>query len=47
MTPPEQVEYDQAVANLRDMLPATEFAALWAEGRALTMGQAVQLALEA
>jgi hypothetical protein len=42
----ERVEYDQSVAALRAMLPAAEFNSLWAEGRAMTMGQAIQFALE-
>jgi hypothetical protein len=46
MTDWEHVEYDQSVAQLRAMLPEAEFNALWAEGRALTMEQAIQLALK-
>jgi hypothetical protein len=46
MTDFEQSEYDQHVDRLRSMLPETEFNALWAEGRALTMQQAIQLALD-
>jgi predicted ATPase len=41
----EQVEYDQSIAQLRAMLPEAEFNRLWAEGRAMTMEQAIQLAL--
>jgi hypothetical protein len=41
----ERVEYDQSVAQLRTMLAETEFNDLWAEGRAMTMEQAIQLAL--
>jgi hypothetical protein len=33
------------VAQLRAMLPDAEFNALWAEGRAMTMEQAIRLAL--
>ncbi len=42
----ERVEYDQSIAQLRAMLPETEFNALWAEGKSMTMEQAIQLALE-
>jgi predicted ATPase/class 3 adenylate cyclase len=42
----EEAEYDQSVARLRAMLPETEFNALWAEGRAMTMEQAIESALE-
>ncbi len=45
-TEQEQIEYDQSVAQLRAMLPETEFNALWAEGRAMTMEQAIQFALD-
>jgi tetratricopeptide (TPR) repeat protein len=45
MTDFELMEYDQSVAQLRAMLPAAEFNALWAEGRSMTMEQAIQLAL--
>jgi tetratricopeptide (TPR) repeat protein len=46
MTEPERVEYDQSVAQVRAMLAEAEFIMLWAEGRAMTMEQAIQLALE-
>ncbi len=45
MTDFERVEYDQSVARLRAMLTETEFNALWAEGHAMTMEQAIQMAL--
>jgi predicted ATPase/class 3 adenylate cyclase len=45
MTDYERIEYDQSVAQLRAMLSETEFKALWAEGRSMTMEQAIQLAL--
>ena len=45
MTDYEHIEYDQSVARLRAMLPETELNALWAEGRAMAMEQAIQLAL--
>jgi predicted ATPase/class 3 adenylate cyclase len=41
----ERIEYDQSIAQLRAMLVGAEFNALWAEGRSLTMEQAIQLAL--
>ena len=46
MTEYERVEYDQSVAQLRAMLSEAEFNALWAEGKFMTMEQAIQLALE-
>ena len=45
MTDYERVEYEQSVARLRSMLAEAEFNALWAEGRSMTMEQAIQLAL--
>jgi hypothetical protein len=45
MTDYEHVEYDQAVAQVRSMLNEPEFIALWAEGRSLTMEQAIEFAL--
>ena len=45
MTGQERVEYEHAMAQLRVILTEAEFEALWAEGRALTMDQAIQLAL--
>jgi hypothetical protein len=41
----EQIEYDQAVVQLRSILTAAEFNALWAERRSISMEQAIQLAL--
>lgn len=41
----ERVEHDQSVAQLRSMLSETEFNMLWAEGKSMTMEQAIQLAL--
>ena len=46
MTDQERLEYDRAVAQLRSTLSETEFNARWAEGQALTMDRAIQLALE-
>ena len=34
------------MSRLRAMLPDTEYNALWAEGKSMTMEQAIQLALE-
>jgi hypothetical protein len=42
----EQVEYDQQLAALRAGLDEKVFADCWARGRAMTMEQAVQSALE-
>ena len=44
MTDYERVEYDESLAQLRAMLTETEFNALWAESRAMTMEQAIELA---
>jgi hypothetical protein len=41
----EQLEFEQSIAQLRSMLPEAEFNALWAEGRALTLEQGIELAL--
>jgi hypothetical protein len=47
MSDNERVEYDQVMAQLRaTIVPEAEFHARWAEGRAMTMEQAMQLALE-
>ena len=46
MTDQERVEYDQSMAQLRAMPAETEFNVLWAEGRAMTMEQAIQFALD-
>lgn len=44
-TADEQLEFDRAVARLHSMFAEPEFSSLWAQGRELTMEQAVQLAL--
>jgi predicted ATPase/class 3 adenylate cyclase len=41
----EVMEYDKEVAQLRGMLNKAESNALWAEGKSMTMEQAIQLAL--
>lgn len=43
---PDQAHHDQCVASARAGLEETAFAAAWAEGRALTLEQAVDCALE-
>ena len=45
-TDEEQAEEAQLMSRLRAMLPEAEFNALWAEGKSMTMEQAIQLALE-
>jgi tetratricopeptide (TPR) repeat protein len=44
MTDYEQVEYEQAVARARTMLTEGEFKSLWAEGRSMSIEQAIELA---
>ena len=46
MTPPEQVEYEREVADLKENVGQNEFASCWAEGRAMTMEQTIEFALE-
>jgi hypothetical protein len=46
MTDYEQIEYDKAVAQLRPLLNGPDFNSLWAEGRALTIEQAIKFALD-
>ena len=41
----EEAEEAQFMSRLRAMLPEAEFNALWAEGRAMTMEEAIELAL--
>jgi len=41
----ERIEYEQSMARLRSMLVEVEVNALWSEGRAMTMNQAIALAL--
>ncbi len=41
----ERAEYDQNGSALRMQMGPQAFAAAWAEGRAMTMEQAIQLAL--
>jgi hypothetical protein len=46
MTPHERPEYDQHLTSVREHLGEAAFAAAWAEGRTLTMEQAIEFALE-
>ena len=45
MTPQERNEYDKQVADLRVGVEESVFTSLWAEGRSMTMEQAIQFAL--
>jgi hypothetical protein len=46
MTDNERSKYDQFMAQLRaTLVPEVEFNSFWAEGRAMTLEQAIQLAL--
>jgi len=47
MSPPERVEYEKEVADLRAGMDEKAFTSLWAEGRALTIEKAIQVALQA
>lgn len=44
-TDEEEVEETQFITRLHAMLPDAEFKTLWAEGKSMTMEQAIQLAL--
>jgi predicted ATPase/class 3 adenylate cyclase len=46
MTKIERIEYDQEVADLRAGMDDQSFLSFWADGRALTMEQAIEFALE-
>jgi tetratricopeptide (TPR) repeat protein len=46
MTDYERAEYEPAVAQARSFLTEEKFNSLWAEGRAITIEEAIQLALE-
>jgi hypothetical protein len=45
MSEVELVEYDREVADLKANTGEKEFTSLWAEGKSMTMEQAIQLAL--
>jgi hypothetical protein len=42
----ERIEYTQQVTDLRNGMDEKAFSNLWSEGRAMTMEQAIQFALE-
>lgn len=46
MTPPEREEYDKEVADLKANMDEKELASFWAEGRSLTMDEAIEFALD-
>ena len=46
MTPFERAEYDPEIKSLRANMDETDFVQAWAEGRMLSMEQAITLALE-
>ncbi len=46
MTDQERIEYDEAVAQMRELLNASEFNSRWSDGRTMSMGQAIAFALE-
>jgi predicted ATPase/class 3 adenylate cyclase len=45
MSEVEQIEYDRETTDLKANMDEKEFISLWAEGRSITMEQAIQLAL--
>ncbi len=44
-SPPDQVDYDECTASTRAALGNTAFSAAWAEGRGMTLEQAIEYAL--
>ena len=46
MTPSEREEYEKEVADLKANMNEKEFNTLWAEGKSMTMDQAIQLVLK-
>jgi tetratricopeptide (TPR) repeat protein len=46
MTATEGVEYDQNVSTLRAQMEQSDFATAWAEGRVMTLEQAIEFALQ-
>ncbi len=46
MWPADRLEYERSVAAVRSTLSEEAFAAAWAEGRAMTLEQAIAYALE-
>ncbi|HEX7589115.1 MAG TPA: hypothetical protein VF478_12430, partial [Anaerolineae bacterium] len=45
MTPPEQVDYDKVISDLRASMSEDEFKQLWDAGRGMSMDQAIEYAL--
>jgi tetratricopeptide (TPR) repeat protein len=45
MTPQERDEYERAIADLKSNLDEKQYTSLWAEGRSMTMEQAIQITL--
>ena len=45
MDPEERVEYDQQVSDLRGRMESKTLASVWAEGRSMTMEQAISYAV--
>ena len=45
MEPQDQIVYERILAVLHTQLDEATFAAAWAEGRTLTLEQAIELAL--
>jgi hypothetical protein len=43
----ERAEYEKEVAALRAGMAESDFERLWSQGRALTMDEAIELAIEA
>ena len=46
MTPPEREIYDREVTDLKASLEENEFTSLWADGRRMSMEQAIQIAVK-
>ena len=45
MTATERIEYDENISTLRTQMEQSDFATAWAEGRAMTLEQAIEFAL--
>jgi len=46
MTPPEREEYEREVADLKANMDEKEFTSLWADGRSMTMDEAIEFAVD-
>jgi hypothetical protein len=46
MTPPEREEYEREVADLKANMDEKEFGSLWADGRSMTMDEAIEFAVD-